>query len=248
MAATTMTAARTASAAPIHRVLRESGISTSSLEQLEPTSSRNACRKRIFPCWQAADEEARATARVARHGDRVLRLVAPAPLPQPGISLRFAFPQTHYGVQQGAHCSRIARHALPEDLVAAKRTRKLDAMARPQEIQQAPVSLLGGDIDDIERDEPESAPNSLNPDVMEPVAPTLGGPNPNDRPVLRDAIQRPRRSVKLRPVPLRCHERILCMRTLPVLHPRPLGEGAGGQKRQAECDTREQDGGLHRLL
>lgn len=169
-------------------------------------------------------------------------------LPQPGISLWCTFSRTNYGVQQCARFSRIAGDALPEDLVAAKGAWKLDPMPRPQEIQQAPVSLVRGDVDDIERDEPESARNLPNADVMEAVAPALGGPNPDDRAVLRDAVQRPGRSVKLRAVPLRRGESILSIRPPSVVHSRPLGNGAGRQKHQGECDAREQDARPHPFL
>jgi hypothetical protein len=109
-------------------------------------------------------------------------------------------------VQQSAHLSRIARHALTEDLVATNRTRKLDAMPRPEEIQQAPVSLVDGGVDDVEGDEPEPAWHLPDADVMELVAAALGSSDPDNRAVFRDAIQRPRRSVKLSAIPLTCRE------------------------------------------
>jgi hypothetical protein len=56
-------------------------------------------------------------------------------------------------------------------------------MPIPQEIHEASVPLLDGDVDDIERDEPEPAGNLSNADVMKPVAAAFGGPNPDDRAV-----------------------------------------------------------------
>jgi hypothetical protein len=142
-------------------------------------------------------------------------------LPQPRVSLRFALPQTHYGVQQGAAFSRIARHALTEDLVATKRTRKRDAMAGPEEIQRTPVSLVDGGVDHVEGDEPEPAWHLPDTDVMELVAAAHGSSDPDNRAVLRDAFQRPRRSVKLSAIPLTCGQRTLCARALALslLHP-----------------------------
>jgi hypothetical protein len=149
-------------------------------------------------------------------------------------------------VQQCARFSRIARHALTEDLVSTKRTRKLDAMPRPEEIQQAPVALVDGGVDHVEGDEPEPAWHLPDADVMELVAAALGSPDPDNRAVLRDAIQRPRRSVKLSAIPLTCGERTVCVRALALLlQPRTVGERAGGHKRQGGCDDRQQDGRLH---
>ena len=113
-------------------------------------------------------------------------------LPQPRVSLRFALPQTRDGVQQGARFSRIARHALTEDLVATKRTRKLDAMPRPEEIQPAPVSLLDGGVDHVEGDEPEPSWHLPDTDVIELVAAAHGSSDPDNRAVLRDAIPAPK--------------------------------------------------------
>ena len=153
-------------------------------------------------------------------------------LPQPRVSLRFALPQTHYGVQQGARFSRIARHALTEDLVATKRTRKLDAMPRPQEIQQAPVSLVDGGVEHVEGDEPDPAWHLPDTDVMELVAAALRSSDPDNRAVLRDAIQRPRRSVKLSAIPLTGGQRTLCVRA-PCPPPPPTNGRRACRRAQA---------------
>jgi hypothetical protein len=123
-------------------------------------------------------------------------------LPQPGISLWCAFPRMDDSVQQRARFSRIPRHTLADDLVAAERSRQFDTMTRPKEVQPASVPLLDGDVEDVERGDSDAARDSTRLDVMKAAAAAFRGPDPNDGAVFGDTLQRPRRSMKLDPVAL----------------------------------------------
>jgi hypothetical protein len=105
-------------------------------------------------------------------------------------------------VQQCTRFSRIPRHALADDLVAAERSRQFDTMARPEEVQPASVPLRDGDVEDLERRDSYAARDRTRLDVMKAAAATFRGPDPNDGAVFGDTLQRPRRSMKLGPVAL----------------------------------------------
>jgi hypothetical protein len=120
-------------------------------------------------------------------------------LPEPRILPWLAFPRIGHSVQQGARFSRIARDAFAEDLVATERVRKLDAVAMPKQRQPARIPRFHREVGDVERDHAQAARHLPNLGVKEAIwkdwiAAIFDCPDPDDSPIPRNALQRPRRS------------------------------------------------------
>jgi hypothetical protein len=114
-------------------------------------------------------------------------------------------------------------------------------LAGSEEVQQATVTLVFGDIEDVVGDDPQSACSLAHPGVVKPVAAALGSPDPDDGAVSRDAVQRPGRSVKYRSEPFPSLERSRIFR--PSLS-RQLLQIAGGKRTTMHAAARSCAGRL----